>query len=258
MFTREYIVTALNEMVYEYKKLSQTFKDVKAKNECLKDNSNDASCLQLADSDSLKTGLNKLHEVQKPFNDTTGLGFSSGESSSSDVRTQSYLTDDKLKRMSFVKVSMTHDTLESVKYDDQIVSKLNQKGKSGIGYAEPENSKPNWLKNRLDKDQAKAGSQLSDLHQQRRGSGVFVDYLAGNSCLAPTGITRTPALHGSRTPKNLPQVLNTLSSVSVWESRIQYLCDPQWFRDIASRGPTTIVAPESQFRTCPSDHGKSV
>ncbi|KZV39389.1 hypothetical protein F511_23549 [Dorcoceras hygrometricum] len=28
--------------------------------------------------------------------------------------------------------------------------------------------------------------------------GVFVDYLAGNSCLAPTGITRTPALHVGR------------------------------------------------------------
>ncbi|KZV47032.1 hypothetical protein F511_16419 [Dorcoceras hygrometricum] len=49
-------------------------------------------------------------------------------------------------------------------------------------------------------------------------------------------------------------MLNTLSSVSVRESRLQYLCDPQWFRDTASRGPTTIVAPESQFRTCPSDH----
>ncbi|KZV26447.1 hypothetical protein F511_37178 [Dorcoceras hygrometricum] len=58
--------------------------------------------------------------------------------------------------------------------------------------------------------------------------------------------------------QNPPQVLNTLSLVSVRESRIQYLCDPQWFRDTASRGPTTIVAPESQFRTCPSDHGKSV
>ncbi|KZV25911.1 hypothetical protein F511_31564 [Dorcoceras hygrometricum] len=50
-------------------------------------------------------------------------------------------------------------------------------------------------------------------------------------------------------------MLNTLSSVSVQESRIQYLCDPQWFRDTASRGPTTIVAPKSQFRTCPTDHG---
>ncbi|KZV43169.1 hypothetical protein F511_39132 [Dorcoceras hygrometricum] len=66
------------------------------------------------------------------------------------------------------------------------------------------------------------------------------------------------AAFGSRTPQNPPQVLNTLSSVSVRESRIQYLCDPQWFRDTASCGPTTIVAPESQFRTCPSDHGKSV
>ncbi|KZV49171.1 hypothetical protein F511_04440 [Dorcoceras hygrometricum] len=37
----------------------------------------------------------------------------------------------------------------------------------------------------------------------------------------------------------------------------QYLCDPQWFRDTASRGPTTIVTPKSQFRTDPSDHGKT-
>ncbi|KZV17908.1 hypothetical protein F511_13421 [Dorcoceras hygrometricum] len=59
---------------------------------------------------------------------------------------------------------------------------------------------------------------------------------------------------GSRTPQNPLLMLNTLSSVSVRESRIQYLCDPQWFRDTASRGPTTIVAPESQFRTCPSDN----
>ncbi|KZV57795.1 hypothetical protein F511_27365 [Dorcoceras hygrometricum] len=28
-------------------------------------------------------------------------------------------------------------------------------------------------------------------------------------------------------------------------------------RDTASRGPTTIVAPKSQFRTCPTDHGKA-
>ncbi|KZV58367.1 hypothetical protein F511_15154 [Dorcoceras hygrometricum] len=61
-------------------------------------------------------------------------------------------------------------------------------------------------------------------------------------------------LLGSRTPQNPLPLLNTLSSVSMRESRIQYLCDPQWFRDTANRGPTTIVAPESQFRTCPSDY----
>ncbi|KZV39792.1 hypothetical protein F511_29878 [Dorcoceras hygrometricum] len=65
-------------------------------------------------------------------------------------------------------------------------------------------------------------------------------------------------MEGSLTSKNPPPTLNTLSSVSVRESRIQYLCDPQWFRDTASRGPTTIVAPESQFRTCPSDHDTSL
>ncbi|KZV40060.1 hypothetical protein F511_31132 [Dorcoceras hygrometricum] len=60
---------------------------------------------------------------------------------------------------------------------------------------------------------------------------------------------------GSRTSQNPLLMLNTLSSVSARESRIQYLCDPQWFRDTASRGPTTIVAPESQSQTCPTDHG---
>ncbi|KZV58135.1 hypothetical protein F511_29320 [Dorcoceras hygrometricum] len=54
--------------------------------------------------------------------------------------------------------------------------------------------------------------------------------------------------------QNPLRMLNKLRCVSVRESRIQYLCDPQWFRDTASRGPTTIVAPESRFRTCPSDH----
>ncbi|KZV24007.1 protein NETWORKED 1D [Dorcoceras hygrometricum] len=63
-----------------------------------------------------------------------------------------------------------------------------------------------------------------------------------------------PGSNPSLTSKNPPPTLNTLSSVSMRESRIQYLCDPQWFRDTANRGPTTIVAPESQFRTCPSDH----
>ncbi|KZV20647.1 hypothetical protein F511_30771 [Dorcoceras hygrometricum] len=59
---------------------------------------------------------------------------------------------------------------------------------------------------------------------------------------------------GKSHSQNPLRMLNTLSRVSVRESRIQYLCDPQWFRDTASRGPTTIVAPESQSRTCPTDH----
>ncbi|KZV24743.1 hypothetical protein F511_34189 [Dorcoceras hygrometricum] len=59
MFTLEDLVHALNEMVYEYKKLSQIFEDVKSEKECLKDKSDDASCLQLEDSDNIKTELSK-------------------------------------------------------------------------------------------------------------------------------------------------------------------------------------------------------
>ncbi|KZV48010.1 hypothetical protein F511_32480 [Dorcoceras hygrometricum] len=47
---------------------------------------------------------------------------------------------------------------------------LNQKGKAGIGYIRPENSKPNWIKNRLEKDKAKAGYKSSIPNQSRRGS----------------------------------------------------------------------------------------
>ncbi|KZV21434.1 hypothetical protein F511_18671 [Dorcoceras hygrometricum] len=37
----------------------------------------------------------------------------------------------------------------------------------------------------------------------------------------------------------------------------QHLCDPQWFRDTASRGLKTFVTPKPHFRTNPSDHGKA-
>ncbi|KZV54905.1 hypothetical protein F511_31328 [Dorcoceras hygrometricum] len=174
-FTREDLINALNKMVHEYRKLSQTFEEIKAENGCLKSSSVEPSTAQLGESDSLQTELSKLRieneslrnksceltseneklnevmsswtkssvslsrlqETQKPLNYKSGLGFYVGENSS----------------------SVTHDTCESVKYDDQISPKLNYKGKAGIGYTRPENNKPNWLKNRLDKDKAKAGSK---------------------------------------------------------------------------------------------------
>ncbi|KZV43928.1 hypothetical protein F511_35820 [Dorcoceras hygrometricum] len=120
-----------------------------------------------------------LHGTQKPLNDKSGLGFRFGESSSegtstqSDLAgdkfkkmnfvkasmihdvcfrfgesssegtsTQSDLAGDKFKKMNFVKASMIHDVCELVKYDDHISRQLNHKGKSGIGYTKPENSKP--------------------------------------------------------------------------------------------------------------------
>ncbi|KZV25634.1 hypothetical protein F511_34009 [Dorcoceras hygrometricum] len=73
-----------------------------------------------------------MHETQKPLNDKSGLGFSVGESISGETSTQSDLAGDKFKKMNFVKASVTHDSYESVKYDDQTTGKLNHKGKSDI------------------------------------------------------------------------------------------------------------------------------
>ncbi|KZV36925.1 hypothetical protein F511_16620 [Dorcoceras hygrometricum] len=179
-FTREDLINALNEMVHEYRKPSQTFKEIKAENGCLKNSSIESSTAQLEDTDILQTELTpgqsilfpwvKLHEAQKPLNDKSGLGFSVGESSSGETSTQLNLAYDKFKKMNFVKASVIHDACESVKYDDQISPKLNHKGKQGIGYTKPEKCKSSWLKKRLEKDKAKAGSKFSVPKQQRHGS----------------------------------------------------------------------------------------
>ncbi|KZV50720.1 CMP-N-acetylneuraminate-poly-alpha-2,8-sialyltran sferase [Dorcoceras hygrometricum] len=70
--------------------------------------------------------------------------------------------------MGFVKASMTYDSCASMRYDDQSSSQSSHEGKDGIGYQKPESSKPSWLKNRLDKDKAKAGSKSHVQHQPRR------------------------------------------------------------------------------------------
>ncbi|KZV27821.1 emp24/gp25L/p24 family of membrane trafficking protein (ISS) [Dorcoceras hygrometricum] len=114
--------------------------------------------------------LRKLHETHKPLDDKSGLGFSFGERRSEETCTQSDLAGDKFKKMNFVKVSVIHDVCESVKYDDQFTGQLNHKGKNSICYIKPENCKPSWLTNRLEKDKAKAVPNSSVPNQQRRGS----------------------------------------------------------------------------------------
>ncbi|KZT76617.1 hypothetical protein F511_46358 [Dorcoceras hygrometricum] len=59
-FTREDLINALNEMVHEYKKLSQTFEEVKAENMDLKNSSVESSTVQLGETDSLQIELSKL------------------------------------------------------------------------------------------------------------------------------------------------------------------------------------------------------
>ncbi|KZV40751.1 hypothetical protein F511_25603 [Dorcoceras hygrometricum] len=75
----------------------------------------------------------------------------------------------KLDSLETELTSVIYDTLELVKYDDQNCTKLKQKGKQGIGYAPPENTKLSWPKNRLNKNQVKSDPQSSDLNWKRLG-----------------------------------------------------------------------------------------
>ncbi|KZV34211.1 hypothetical protein F511_39541 [Dorcoceras hygrometricum] len=196
-FTRDDLVIALNGMVKDYRKLSHSFEEAKAENMSLKSSSAESSSDELEDTDILKTelsklqaenemlrneiseikaevnkstvemsswnkanfSLQKLYERQKQASDKTGIGFNNSEFCEGEPRTQSRSAYDKFNKMSFVKADMIYNCLESVKYDNQNSPKLNENGKAGIGFSKPERFKPNWLKNRLDKDKAKASQK---------------------------------------------------------------------------------------------------
>ncbi|KZV39393.1 hypothetical protein F511_23553 [Dorcoceras hygrometricum] len=206
--SQEDLINALNEMVREYRKLSRTFEEIKAENNGLKNSTAEPSTAQLGEFESLQTelsklkiendslrakscelssenerfnhvmsswtkssvSLSKLHETQKPLTDKSGLGFSFGENSSEETCTESDLASDKFKKIKFFKASVIHDVCKSVKCDDQFTEQLNHKGKNGIGYIKPENCRPSWLTNRIEKDKAKAVPKSSVLNQLRRGS----------------------------------------------------------------------------------------
>ncbi|KZV20963.1 hypothetical protein F511_38387 [Dorcoceras hygrometricum] len=206
VFTREGLISALNDMVKEYMKLSHSFEEIKVENKSLKNSSIESSTDTLEDIDNLKTGLSKLmmenellrsesselkaeieklnltmsswnqssrslhkmQESQKPVNDKSVLGFSSSESSEGETSTQSQLVYDKFNKMSFVKANVIYECYESISFDGQTSPKLNINGKAGIGFLRPENSKPSWLKNKLDKDKAKASSKSFVPNQPRR------------------------------------------------------------------------------------------
>ncbi|KZV26472.1 hypothetical protein F511_35951 [Dorcoceras hygrometricum] len=183
-------------MIKEYRKLSHSFDEIKSENKILKNSLIESSTDTLEDIDSLKTELSKLlmeneflrnnsselkaenerlsevmsswtkssvslsrlHESQKPVNDKSGLGFNDSANSCGETSAQSQPVYDKFKKMSFVKANVIHNCCESMTYNDQNSSQLNQKGKAGIGYVRPEN-KLSWLKNKLDKEKEKAGSK---------------------------------------------------------------------------------------------------
>ncbi|KZV21067.1 hypothetical protein F511_12094 [Dorcoceras hygrometricum] len=131
-FTREDLISALHEMVDEYRKLSQTFEEVKAENKSLKNSSGEPSVSQLGESDSLKTELSKLKtEIESLRMKSEELTFENGQ--------LNYL----------------------------ISGKMNHESKNGFEYVRPEN-KPSWLRNRIVK--VKADFETSVPKQQRHGS----------------------------------------------------------------------------------------
>ncbi|KZV57775.1 hypothetical protein F511_13320 [Dorcoceras hygrometricum] len=207
-FTRDDLVIALNDMVKEYRKLSHSFEEAKAENNSLKSSSAESSSDEQEDADTLKTELSKLQaenemlrneiselkaevakstvelssynkanitlqkicENQKQASDKTGIGFSDSEFCKGESSTQSRPAYDKFNKMSFVKADMMYNCFESVKYDNQNSPMLNENGKAGIGFSKPESSKPNWLKNRLEKDKAKASPKPSAHNQSWHNS----------------------------------------------------------------------------------------
>ncbi|KZV39379.1 hypothetical protein F511_36792 [Dorcoceras hygrometricum] len=87
---------------------------------------------------------------------------------------------------------------------------------------------------------------------------ILVSSSGGLILILTAQLTRNEFLiHRSRTSILPPPMLKKLSLIFMRESRNQYLCDPQWFRDTASREPTTCATPKPHFQTSPSNHGKA-
>ncbi|KZV38709.1 hypothetical protein F511_18699 [Dorcoceras hygrometricum] len=106
--------TTLNDMVQEYKKLTQSFEEVKAERE---------SCATKAElvssSDMSSASLDKLHGAMKPSGDKIGLGYNSNENSTSKTICTPQLERIKFQTMNFVK-SSTGQLIEAQSVEDKI------------------------------------------------------------------------------------------------------------------------------------------
>ncbi|KZV47771.1 hypothetical protein F511_41720 [Dorcoceras hygrometricum] len=125
-FTHEDLVNALNEMVLDNKKLSQSLEEVKCERESC------ATSVELVSSINMQAALSKLETeneklrsrskeilcenqrlaginvATKPSGDRTGLGHNSDEGSTAETSSTSRLERTKFKTMNFVKSSSEH------------------------------------------------------------------------------------------------------------------------------------------------------
>ncbi|KZV38236.1 dead box ATP-dependent RNA helicase [Dorcoceras hygrometricum] len=105
-------------------------------------------------NDLVKEYMKLSHSFEEAKAENMSLKSSSIESSS-----------DELEDIDSLKTELSKLTAEN---DNS--PKLSENGKAGIGFSKPESSKPNWLKNKLDKDKAKAGQKPFVPNQPWRSS----------------------------------------------------------------------------------------
>ncbi|KZV32771.1 hypothetical protein F511_31732 [Dorcoceras hygrometricum] len=179
-FTQEDLVTALHDIVIEYRKLSQSFEEVKAEkesratkaepvssddlltalsklmteNEDLRSRSQEMinENQRLAEIISFWTkssaSLQKLQGAMRPSVDKIGLGY---ESNITEMSTHPKLDNPKLQTMNFVKSRMGQpDGSKSDELQIAAIPQICQGRYCGVGYTAPEKTRESWLKKKID------------------------------------------------------------------------------------------------------------
>ncbi|KZV53953.1 hypothetical protein F511_42249 [Dorcoceras hygrometricum] len=102
------------------------------------------------------TSLGKLHGVVKPSGDKTGLGYSSNDSSTTEISCTPQPDRTKFQTMNFVKSSVGQP-VESKSDEEKITAKPSiwQGRFCGLGYTAPEKSRVSWIKNKVEQMRGK-------------------------------------------------------------------------------------------------------
>ncbi|KZV21304.1 hypothetical protein F511_25626 [Dorcoceras hygrometricum] len=127
-FTREDLFTALNDMVHEYKKLSQYFEEVMAEKE------SHASKAELVSSSEMQAALSKLSNELR--------------SRSLEMLNENHCLGDIMS--SWTKSSASLDKFQGAMNPSDDRSELSYVRFCGMGYTAPEKTKESWIKKRVE------------------------------------------------------------------------------------------------------------
>ncbi|KZV16375.1 hypothetical protein F511_11510 [Dorcoceras hygrometricum] len=123
-FTRDDLVTTLIDMVKEYKKLSQSFEEVKDEKESC------ANKAELVSSSEMQAALSKLATDNDELRNRSGLGNGSSDGNAAEKSCTPQLHRTKLQTMNFVR-SSTGQPVE-VKYDEVLRSRIGDDGNTEL------------------------------------------------------------------------------------------------------------------------------